>query len=140
MGGPSALRSCTHNDDPRRQVPGDDARLSNQLNRRPAKTFADLPVELREMIWAYALPEARVFSALVYASKRERRMRLIERNHLHMPLAHVCFESRQLVKKAGYELRFRDEDEPDDPGVWFHPRRDVVEQMIWSPCEFWGWK
>ncbi|KAI0844200.1 hypothetical protein F5Y00DRAFT_249266 [Daldinia vernicosa] len=161
MDDPSALRSCTHNSDPRRQVPvplpGDDSRLSNQLhprpsdaviaaaavtkNRAPAKptTFADLPAELRAMIWEYALPPTRVFNALVYASKGLK-MQLIERSHLRMPLAHVCFESRRLVEKMGYVLAFRDEGEPDDPGVWFHPRRDVVERTIWGPCEFWGWK
>ncbi|KAF3055546.1 hypothetical protein GL218_07221 [Daldinia childiae] len=146
MDGSSALRSCTHNSDPRRQVPGDNTRLSNQLHprpevtsRKPAKTFADLPAELREMIWEYALPDTRVFNALVYASKGLK-MLLIDRSHLRMPLAHVCFESRQLVQKAGYVLAFRDEDEPDDPGVWFHPRRDVIERTIWGPCEFWGWK
>ncbi|KAI0154739.1 hypothetical protein GGR52DRAFT_588250 [Hypoxylon sp. FL1284] len=40
---------------------------------------------------AHALPGSRVFNALV------------------------------AVRRAGYVLAFRDEDEPDDPGVWFHP-------------------
>ncbi|KAI1656641.1 hypothetical protein F4813DRAFT_119495 [Daldinia decipiens] len=150
MDGSSASRSYTHNSDPSRQVPGHGVRLSSNqshprpqdvavTSRKPARTFADLPAELREIIWEYALPETRVFNALVYAS-RGLKMQLIERSHLRMPLAHVCFESRELVKKAGYVLAFCDEDEPDDSGVWFHPRRDVIERTIWGPCEFWGWK
>ncbi|KAI8958152.1 hypothetical protein F5Y11DRAFT_51794 [Daldinia sp. FL1419] len=158
MDRPSALRSrssATHDNGPasassKRQVPGLDPRLDHQLHPRPqaeavighgpAKTFADLPAELREIIWEYALPETRVFSTLVYASKGLK-MQLLGRSHLRMPLAHVCFESRQLVQKAGYVLAFRDEDEPDDPGVWFHPHRDVIERTIWGPRDdFWGWK
>ncbi|KAI0175720.1 hypothetical protein GGR52DRAFT_570710 [Hypoxylon sp. FL1284] len=104
---------------------------------RPPITFADLPAEIREMIWAHALPGSRVFNALVYASVGLN-MQLLERGKLRMPLAYVCFESRQAVRRAGYVLAFRDEDEPDDPGVWFHPRKDVIERTIWGPGDFWG--
>lgn len=89
------------------------------------------------MIWRYALPGSRVFNALVYASAGLR-MQLLERASLRLPLAHVCFESREAVRRAGYRLAFRDEDEPGDPGVWFHPRRDVIERTIWGPGDFWG--
>ncbi|KAI1390109.1 uncharacterized protein F4822DRAFT_224589 [Hypoxylon trugodes] len=106
-------------------------------NKPPQTSFTDLPTELREMIWHYALPDPRVFNALVYASAGLK-MQLLERESLKMPLAHACFESRQVVKKAGYILAFRDEDEPDDPGVWFHPRRDVIERTLWGPGDFWG--
>ncbi|OTA69239.1 hypothetical protein K449DRAFT_418701 [Hypoxylon sp. EC38] len=57
-----------------------------------------------------------------------------------MPLAHVCYESRQAVRKAGYVLAFRDEDEPDDPGVWFKPYHDIIERTLWGPGDFWGLK
>ncbi|KAI0891781.1 hypothetical protein F4806DRAFT_500767 [Annulohypoxylon nitens] len=98
-------------------------------------TFSDLPAEIREMIWEYALPDLRVFNALVYASAGLK-MQLLERSSLRMPIAHVCFESRQVVLKAGYRLAFRDEDEPDDPGVFFHPRKDVIERTLWGPGDF----
>ncbi|KAH9909292.1 hypothetical protein F4778DRAFT_793320 [Xylariomycetidae sp. FL2044] len=100
-------------------------------------TFADLPPELREMIWRFALPEMRVFNALVWASTGLK-MQLLDRGELKMPLAHVCFESRRVVRESGYVLAFRDEDEPDDPGVWFHPRRDIIERTIWGPGDFWN--
>ncbi|KAI1447777.1 hypothetical protein F5Y02DRAFT_415775 [Annulohypoxylon stygium] len=102
-------------------------------------TFSDLPAEIRVMIWEYALPDSRVFNALVYASAGLK-MQLLERSSLRMPIAHVCFESRQVVLKAGYRLAFRDEDEPDDPGVFFHPRKDVIERTLWGPGDFWGLK
>ncbi|KAI5867094.1 hypothetical protein GGS23DRAFT_603211 [Durotheca rogersii] len=107
---------------------------------RPRVTFADLPAELRDMIWEAALPEEpRVFNALVYASAGLR-MQLLERGALRLPLAHVCAESRRAVRRAGYVLAFRDEDRPADPGVWFHPRRDLIERTIWGPGDFWGLK
>ncbi|KAI1465656.1 uncharacterized protein F4812DRAFT_105359 [Daldinia caldariorum] len=120
--------------------PGDDTihEATMKMSHKPAKTFADLPPELRALIWEHALPETRVFNALVYASTGLK-MQLLERSRLRMPLAHVCFESRQLVKKAGYVLAFRDEGQPDDPGVWYNPRRDVIERTIWTCSDFWGW-
>ncbi|RYO97633.1 hypothetical protein DL764_007270 [Monosporascus ibericus] len=96
------------------------------------KSLGDLPLELREMIWMYALPGPRVFEALVYESAGLK-MQLLERRHLKMPLAHVCFESRRIVKEAGYMLAFQDENRPADPGVWFHPQKDVIERTIWGP-------
>ncbi|KAI0596495.1 hypothetical protein F4775DRAFT_564797 [Biscogniauxia sp. FL1348] len=102
-------------------------------------TFADLPPELREMIWKSALPDARTFNALVYASATLK-MQLLNRDGLKMPLAHVCYEARRVVKEAGYVLAFRDEDQPGDPGVWFHPQRDLIERTIWGPGDFWGTK
>ncbi len=84
------------------------------------------------MIWRHALPGPRIFDTLTYVSAGLE-SQLLERGHLKMPLAHVCPESRQLVKKAGYVLAFRDENHPDDPGVWFHPGKDVIERTIWAP-------
>ncbi|KAI6093484.1 hypothetical protein F4821DRAFT_220712 [Hypoxylon rubiginosum] len=110
---------------------------SHAPEMRQPVTFADLPPEIREMIWWYALPESRVFNALVYASVGLK-MQLLERASLRLPLAHVCFESREAVRRAGYKLAFRDEDESEDPGVWFHPRKDVIERTIWGPGDFWG--
>jgi hypothetical protein len=101
----------------------------------PRLTFADLPLEIREMIWASALPETRVLKALVWVSAGLK-MQLLNRSELKMPLAHVCFEARRVVKDSGYVMAFRDEDEPDDPGVWFHPRKDRIERTIWGPGDW----
>jgi hypothetical protein len=98
-------------------------------------TFVDLPLEIREMIWRFALPEARVLNVLVWVSAGLK-MQLLNRSELEMPLAHVCFEARRVVKESGYVLAFRDEDKPDDTGVWFHPKRDRIERTIWGPGDW----
>ncbi|KAI1170820.1 hypothetical protein F4777DRAFT_91107 [Nemania sp. FL0916] len=97
--------------------------------------FGALPFEIREMIWKSALPQPREFNALVWASAGLK-MQLLNRSELKMPLAWACFEARRIVREAGYVLAFRDEDEPDDPGVWFHPRRDRIERTIWGPGDW----
>ncbi|KAI0482286.1 hypothetical protein GGR56DRAFT_670190 [Xylariaceae sp. FL0804] len=114
--------------------------------------FADLPPELRDMIWQFALPGPRVFPCLVWARSSTLQMRLLERGRGvgRMPLAHVCAESRRAVRAAGYVLAFGEHDNDDDggddggerrsrdwdPGVWFHPRHDVVERTLWGPGDF----
>ncbi|KAI1095023.1 hypothetical protein F5B19DRAFT_396227 [Rostrohypoxylon terebratum] len=118
-------------------MPTSSSRSTKTAVERRTITFSDLPAEIREMIWEYALPDSRVFNALVYASAGLK-MQLLERSSLRMPIAHVCFESRHVVLKAGYRLAFRDEDEPDDPGVFFHPRKDIIERTLWGPGDFWG--
>ncbi|KAI2638218.1 hypothetical protein GGS21DRAFT_510181 [Xylaria nigripes] len=97
--------------------------------------FADLPPEIREMIWKFALPEPRIFKTLVWVSAGLK-MSLLNRSEVRMPLAHVCFEARRVVRESGYVLAFRDEDEPDDTGVWFHPRKDWIERSIWGPGDW----
>ncbi|KAI8954035.1 hypothetical protein F4801DRAFT_70647 [Xylaria longipes] len=98
-------------------------------------TFVDLPLEIREIIWRFALPEPRVLNVLVWVSAGLK-MQLLNRSDLKMTLAHVCFEARRIVKESGYVLAFRDEDEPNDPGVWFHPRIDRIERTIWGPGDW----
>ncbi|KAI1739691.1 hypothetical protein F4680DRAFT_421197 [Xylaria scruposa] len=98
-------------------------------------TFVDLPLEIREIIWRFALPEPRVLNVLVWVSAGLK-MQLLNRSDLKMTLAHVCFEARRIVKESGYVLAFRDEDEPKDPGVWFHPRKDRIERTIWGPGDW----
>ncbi|KAI1193119.1 hypothetical protein F5X97DRAFT_315279 [Nemania serpens] len=101
----------------------------------PGFPFSDLPLEIREIIWALALPEPRVFNVLVWATVGLN-MQLLNRFELRMPLASVCFESRRVVKEAGYILAFRDEDEANDTGVWFHPQRDTIDRTIWGPGDW----
>ncbi|KAI1426559.1 hypothetical protein F5Y12DRAFT_270384 [Xylaria sp. FL1777] len=98
-------------------------------------SFVDLPLEIRELIWRFALPGPRLFNALVWVSAGLK-MQLLNRSELKMPLAHACFEARRVVKESGYVLAFRDEDEPEDPGVWFHPRKDRIERTIWGPGDW----
>ncbi|KAI1132422.1 hypothetical protein F5Y10DRAFT_208009 [Nemania abortiva] len=97
--------------------------------------FNDLPLEIREIIWKFALPPPRTFNVLVWVSAGLK-MQLLNRSELKMPLASVCFEARRIVKEAGYVLAFRDEDAPDDPGIWFHARRDQIERTIWGPGDW----
>ncbi|KAI0154786.1 hypothetical protein GGR57DRAFT_96291 [Xylariaceae sp. FL1272] len=111
------------------------------MNSEPVSTpagpsFLSLPLELRELVWKFALPEARIFNALVWV-RASLKMEILNRSELKMPLAHICYESRRIVREAGYVLAFRDEDEPDDPGLWFNPKRDRIERTIWGPGE-WG--
>lgn len=98
-----------------------------------------LPVEIREMVWRLALPGPRTFHALVYASV-DLKMQILNRPELGLPLAHACFESRRVVREAGYVLAFRNDENRDDPGLWFHLRRDVIERTIWGPGDFWDGK
>ncbi|KAI0533216.1 hypothetical protein GGR58DRAFT_487658 [Xylaria digitata] len=109
--------------------------LTTVATTNSALTFVDLPLEVREIIWRFALPESRVFNVLVWVSAGLK-MQLLNRSELKMPLAHVCFEARRVVRESGYVLAFRDEDEPEDPGVWFHPRRDRIERTIWGPGDW----
>ncbi|KAI1852239.1 hypothetical protein JX265_006288 [Neoarthrinium moseri] len=99
--------------------------------------FADLPQEIRDMIWRKALPEPRTINVLVYAFPGLK-LAPLDRGTLRLTLAGVCFESRRVVRESGYVLAFRDEDDPNDPGVWFNPRRDTLERTLWGPGENWG--
>lgn len=110
------------------------------LDPQPAKRgvqFMDLPLEIREMIWRHALPEPRTVTVLVYAFPGSK-LAPLERDTLRMALPRVCFESRRVVQEAGYVLAFRDDADPDDRGIWFHPRKDVLERTLWGPGEDWG--
>lgn len=118
-----------------RQEGGSHPHSQSHSQSHPQTTFTSLPPELRTLIWTFALPPGRIFNALVWVSAGLK-MQLLNRAELKMPLAHVCFESRRVVRESGYVLAFRDEDEPDDPGVWFHPRRDRIERTIWGPGDW----
>ncbi|KAI0890666.1 uncharacterized protein GGS22DRAFT_16707 [Annulohypoxylon maeteangense] len=116
-----------------------DTAAESTADTKPTKTtFSDLPAELREMIWKYALPDSRVFNVLINTSACLK-MDLVERGSLRIPIAHVCFESRQVVLKAGYILAFGDKYEPDDPGVFFRPGKDTINRKLGDRKEdFWG--
>ncbi|CAJ2501315.1 Uu.00g041680.m01.CDS01 [Anthostomella pinea] len=114
-------------------------RSSEKAGARPYQSgrtdFYRSALELREMIWKLALPGPRVFnveSSIFRVDTKKHRVdvkkQLLGRTALKTPLVHVCYASRRIVKEAGYVLEFRDEDQPQDPGVWFHPLRDVVKK------------
>ncbi|KAI0103197.1 hypothetical protein GGR51DRAFT_524988 [Nemania sp. FL0031] len=97
--------------------------------------FTTLPLEIREIIWKFALPPPRVFNVLVWVSAGLK-MQVLNRSELKVSLASTCFEARRIVKEAGYRLAFRDEDQVDDPGIWFHPQKDKIERTIWGPGDW----
>ncbi|KAI5922627.1 hypothetical protein F4810DRAFT_673450 [Camillea tinctor] len=120
--------------DPESQ-PRQESRDTSRLN------FANLPFELREKIWIFALPDARIFNVLYYGTTVMKRTPS-NRHELKMPLTHVCFESRRVVKEAGCILAFENKHQSADPGVWFHPQRDTIDRPIWGlgDGEQWGFK
>ncbi|KAM0814632.1 hypothetical protein AB5N19_00422 [Seiridium cardinale] len=99
--------------------------------------FMDLPLELREAIWRQALPEPRVVSVLVYAYPGLK-LAPLDRGYLKLVLSQVCYESRRIVKECGYILAFKDDDDPSDTGLWFNPKRDILDRTLWGPGESWG--
>lgn len=94
--------------------------------------FMDLPLELREAIWRYALPGPREINVLVYAFPGLK-LAPLNRHELTLALTQVCYEARRVVRESGYILAFRDEEDPKDPGVWFNPKRDNLERTMWGP-------
>lgn len=94
--------------------------------------FMDLPLELREAIWRHALPASRTINVLVYAFPGLK-LAPLNRGELKLGLTQVCFEARRVVKESGYILAFRDEEDSDDPGVWFNPKTDVLDRTMWGP-------
>ncbi|KAI3337210.1 hypothetical protein HD806DRAFT_31061 [Xylariaceae sp. AK1471] len=92
--------------------------------------FTRLPLELRDMIWKFALPQAGRSLMILkdYCDRRKRYHRgfLRNRERFKMPLAHVCAESRRVVQEAGYRL-YRPQGMPEEfcpgVGVWFCEKR-----------------
>ena len=102
---------------------------SSTVSSSPA--FTSLPPEVRIQIWRHALPAPRSFNVLIW-NRKGLHMRLLSREGLDMPLAHACYESRQVVQDEGYSLAFADVDREGDTGVWYHPGRDILERTIWD--------
>ncbi|KAF7519960.1 hypothetical protein G7054_g12915 [Neopestalotiopsis clavispora] len=103
--------------------------------------FNDLPAELRIAIWKEALPAPRQLTVLVYAFPGFKLAPLNRAETARPPaLPQTCQEARRVFRESGYVLAFRDEDNAADPGVWFHPGRDVLERTLWGPGENWGLK
>ncbi|KAH9902099.1 hypothetical protein F4778DRAFT_736268 [Xylariomycetidae sp. FL2044] len=75
--------------------------------------FTKLPLELRDQIWSYALPEARVFEVLdspcashIQSSPSNRLMFADIRNEPPPPIARVCQDGRQAVIRRYKPLVF----------------------------------
>ncbi|KAI1735655.1 hypothetical protein F4680DRAFT_299712 [Xylaria scruposa] len=84
--------------------------------------FLDLPLEIREMIWKFALPGPR--GLLLPHESNDTYQNLKE---FKMPLSQVCFESRRIMLEAGYQLAHTGDFNLPSVGVWFcEERGDVV--------------
>ncbi|KAI0544949.1 hypothetical protein F4679DRAFT_588972 [Xylaria curta] len=98
--------------------------------------FLNLPLEIREMIWKFALPEPRQLK--VPSDFDDLECYAIE-NHVnfHVPLSQACFESRRVMFEAGYRLVHAGDASPDT-GVWFcEERGDTVSiEMPREPMRF----
>ncbi|OTB05913.1 hypothetical protein M426DRAFT_121260 [Hypoxylon sp. CI-4A] len=75
--------------------------------------FSKLPLELRDMIWGYALPEPRVFEVLDSPSSKQtqktpsgRLMFADIRNEPPPPIARVCRDARQAVLRRYKPIAF----------------------------------
>jgi hypothetical protein len=104
--------------------------------RRPVK-FMDMPLEIREMIWAFSLHEARVFHIQHFLHLHRHRnggdpdankdtkqnQRDFHTRYRPLPATQVCAESRRVAWRAGCFLLRRS---PDHVGVWFNPKSDIL--------------
>jgi hypothetical protein len=115
---------------------GSPSASSSPPSSPPSFPLMDLPPELRDMVWRAALPGPRTVKVLVYAFPGLK-LAPLDAGALRLPVAHVCAEARRAVREAGYMLAFRDDDDPNDPGVWFNPRVDVLDRTIWGRGESW---
>ncbi|KAF5005332.1 hypothetical protein FDECE_8228 [Fusarium decemcellulare] len=103
--------------------------MSSQKESSRPLEFNDLPLELRDLIWGFALPDRRVFhvkgvSRLKPVSdltKREMRFHFHIRHPPPVGL-HVCQESRAVALRKGFFLS----PAGADPGVWFKPETDIL--------------
>ncbi|KAI0186275.1 hypothetical protein EV127DRAFT_500829 [Xylaria flabelliformis] len=81
--------------------------------------FQNLPLEIREMIWKFALPGPRQFFLPYDLSDISQ-----NRVNFSMPLSQVCSESRRVMVEAGYKLSRNNEYKNlPEVGVWFCKER-----------------
>ncbi|KAI0186277.1 hypothetical protein EV127DRAFT_176120 [Xylaria flabelliformis] len=80
--------------------------------------FLSLPLEIREMIWKFALPGPRE----LYLPHNLRDVFRIQRE-FKLSLSQVCFESRRIVLEAGYQLVYTGDVNLPEVGVWLCKER-----------------
>ncbi|KAI0863973.1 hypothetical protein F4860DRAFT_25033 [Xylaria cubensis] len=84
--------------------------------------FLNLPLELREMIWKFALPGHRN-----YLMPHDIDDIFDNCSKFYAPLSQVCSESRRVVLEAGYRLVDTSDRNAPKIGVWFCKKRgDMV--------------
>ncbi|KAL6415483.1 hypothetical protein AUP68_02042 [Ilyonectria robusta] len=89
----------------------------------------DLPLEIRELIWEFALPDRRVFHVKGMSRQRpfmnpDPRCLFFNFHIGHPPpvCTRVCSESRAVALRKGFFFESRD----DHPGYWFNPDKDIL--------------
>ncbi|KAI0858466.1 hypothetical protein F4860DRAFT_486303 [Xylaria cubensis] len=81
--------------------------------------FQNLPLEIREMVWKFALPGPRQFFLPYDLSDISQ-----NRVNFSMPLSQVCSESRRVMVEAGYKLsRHNEYKNLPKVGVWYSKKR-----------------
>ncbi|KAI3327116.1 hypothetical protein HD806DRAFT_486033 [Xylariaceae sp. AK1471] len=97
-----------------------------------------LPQEIKDEIWELALPEPRTLRLCTEGEDQENLYhgfapQILNLGGWHMPLAYVCKESREFIKRYGYELLWKDKKYMEGNalfrGPWFCPGRDGIWDM-----------
>ncbi|KAI1750710.1 hypothetical protein F4782DRAFT_240614 [Xylaria castorea] len=97
--------------------------------------FTSLPLEIREMIWKFALPGPRELRVLRGFSDIKWNV-FMNRVNFFAPLSQVCFESRRVMLEAGYRLAHAGNTSLPDIGVWFCEERgdtvfiEIIPDMV----------
>jgi hypothetical protein len=100
--------------------------------------FMLLPPEIRAMIWECALPPPRTVRICLEADPRYRphgviAPEILNDRYFPMPLADVCAESRDFIKRFGYARLWADQHYMTDTaifvGPWFCNGRDKIWDM-----------
>ena len=102
----------------------------------PTVQFRDLPLEIRELIWEYALSDSRVFHVKQVVAEPYRHQTaspldprpgriLFHKEHRPLVATQVCTEARRVAWRIGCFL-FRRPGHDAHPGIWCNPRSDVL--------------
>ncbi|KAF7548220.1 hypothetical protein G7Z17_g7214 [Cylindrodendrum hubeiense] len=94
----------------------------------------DLPLEIRELIWEFALPQCRVFHVKGMSRQRlwmppdSRDMYFkFHINHPPPVALHVCSEARTVALRKGFFLSPHEaRPHGEHPGFWFNPDKDIL--------------
>ncbi|KAI8944073.1 hypothetical protein F4801DRAFT_572941 [Xylaria longipes] len=93
----------------------------------------NLPLEIRETIWKFALPEPRELRVSGDFGDFHWHA-FTNRVNFYAPLSQVCFESRRVMQEAGYRLAHASDASLPDVGVWFcEERGDTAYVFIEMP-------
>ncbi|KAH6874751.1 hypothetical protein B0T10DRAFT_203264 [Thelonectria olida] len=95
----------------------------------PRFDFNSLPLEIRELIWEFTLPDCRLFHVRSFSRQRLVRDEEVRQMFLIFHIPHppptalgVCAEARTVALRKGFFLS----PHGDFPGLWFNPDKDVL--------------